>query len=452
MKLLDDAAARATRYLALLDGRPVNPTPEDLARLDAFLTEPFPEAPTPDAHVLERLDALGSPATMATAGGRYFGLVIGGALPAALAANWLAAAWDQNAGLAMCSPASASFEDAALRNLLDVLRLPPECAGAFVTGATMATFTSLLAARRTLLLAKGWDVDADGLFGAPPLRVILSEDIHPSLRKGLGMLGLGRDRVETLPVDGEGRIRSDGLAARIDGRAIVCAQAGNVNTGASDPFEALADAVGRHGGWLHVDGAFGLWAAAAPARRHLVAGIERAQSWATDAHKWLNVPYDCGLAFVRDGKALAAACSLEAAYVETGARRDPSATTPEMSRRARGIEVWAALQAMGRSGVEDLVERTCGHAERFAAGLRAAGFEVLNEVVLNQVLVSFGDDERTLAAIDAIQRDGTCWCGGTVWGGRRAMRISVSSWATTPEDVERSLEAIIRCGRAVVNP
>jgi len=451
MRLLDDAAARATRYLEGLGNRPVAPSADDVARLEDFLAEPLPRERTPDAVVLDRLDALGSPATMASAGGRYFGLVIGGALPASLAASWLAAAWDQNAGLSMCSPAAARFEEAALRDLLAVLGLPPGCGGAFVTGATMATFTSLLAARRALLAKQGWDVEARGLYGAPELRVFVSEDIHPSLRKALGMLGLGRDRVETLPVDREGRIRADGLAGRIDGAAVVCAQAGNVNTGASDPFHALADAVAAHGGWLHVDGAFGLWAAASPTRRHLVAGIERADSWATDAHKWLNVPYDSGLAFVRDGAPLVEACSFEASYVDKGDLREPSATTPEMSRRARGVEVWAALHALGSDGVADLVERSCQHAEQFARGLEAAGFEVLNDVTLNQVLVSFGDDATTLAAIQAIQQDGACWCGGTLWRGRRAMRISVSSWATDSDDVEWSLQAMIRCGRAVQN-
>ena len=261
------------------------------------------------------------------------------------------------------------------------------------------------------------------------------------------MLGLGRDRVTALPVDDQGRIREDGLEQRIDQPAIVCAQAGNVNTGASDPFDALVAAVRRTGGWLHVDGAFGLWAAAAPSRRHLVAGIEGAHSWATDAHKWLNVPYDSGLAFVRDGAALRAACSLDAAYIEQGSQRNPSATMPEMSRRARGIEVWAALRALGRSGVADLVERTCGYATRFAEGLAAAGFEILNDVVLNQVLVSFGSDDETQRTIRAIQHDGTCWCGGTVFQGRRAMRISVSSWATTDQDVEQSLKAMLRCSK-----
>jgi glutamate/tyrosine decarboxylase-like PLP-dependent enzyme len=446
ISLLADAAARAERYLNELDDRPVHPGPGPVARLREFLARPLPEDPTDPAVVLARLDELGSPATAATQGRRYFGLVIGGATPATLAASWLATAWDQNAGLHMCAPAAAEIEQAALRDLIDVLSLPPECEGSFVTGATMATFTALLAARNRLLARQGWDVEARGLFGAPDLRVFVSADIHPSLRKGLGMLGLGRDRVETLPVDAQGRIREDGLA-RIDGPAIVCAQAGNVNTGASDPFEALAEQVHASEGWLHVDGAFGLWAAATPARRDQVRGIEAADSWATDAHKWLNVPYDSGLAFVRDAEALHAACSLEAAYIAHGDRREPSATTPEMSRRARGIEVWAALQSLGRRGIAELVEGCCRHATRFAEGLAAAGHEILNDVVLNQVLVCFGDAERTDRVIDAIQQDGTCWCGPTVFQGRRAMRISVSSWATREDDVERSLEAMLRCAK-----
>jgi len=448
MSLLLDTAARAERYLEGLDDRSLLPSPAALARLAELVETPLADKPTPDADLIARLDEVGGPATVATAGSRYFGLVIGGALPASLAASWLASTWDQNAGLWMASPVAADLEQAALRDLVDVLRLPRDCEGAFVTGATMATFTSLLAARHALLEREGWDVESRGLIGAPDLPVLVSEDIHPSLRKALGMLGLGRDRLELLPVDDQGRIREDGLEKRIDRPAIVCAQAGNVNTGASDPFEALSAAVARTGGWLHVDGAFGLWAAASPERRQLVRGIEGAHSWGTDAHKWLNVPYDSGVAFVRDAEALRAACSLDAAYIpRAGGRRDPSRTTPEMSRRARGIEIWAALHALGREGIADLVERTCRHAARFAEGLSAAGFEILNDVVLNQVLVGFGSEDDTLRTIDAIQRDGTCWAGGTVFQGRRAMRISVSSWATRDEDVERSLEAIVRCAR-----
>ena len=393
--LLSDVALRGSRYLAGLDERSVVPDPAAVQRLHAFLDSELPDGPCDPTTVLAQLDELGSPATAATQGGRYFGLVIGGAVPAALAASWLATAWDQNAGLHMASPAAAEIEDAARRDLLAVLGLPAECEAAFVTGATMATFTALLAARRALLSQAGWDVDAQGLLGAPPLRVIVSEDIHPSLRKSLGMLGLGRDRVETLPVDDQGRIRADEIDARIDGPAIVCAQAGNVNTGAFDPFAPLAARVRETGGWLHVDGAFGLWAAAAPGRRHLVAGIDQAHSWATDGHKWLNVPYDSGVAFVSDPDALRAACSLDAAYITHHERRDPCATTPEMSRRARGVEIWAALRSLGRRGVAEMVERGCSHATRFAEGLAAAGHEIRNEVVLNQVLVAFGSDEKT---------------------------------------------------------
>lgn len=448
MKLLDDAARRAAHYLETRDARPVYPSADDVARLRAWLTRPLADAGRPAAELLADVDRLGSPATVASTGGRYFGLVIGGTLPAALATGWLALAWDQNAGLAMCSPAGAAFEEAALRDLLGVLRLPADCEAAFVSGAAQANFTALAAARHALLERRGWDVEARGLFGAPEIPVYASADIHPTVRKALGLLGMGRERMRELPVDEQGRIRADALDAVAQAPAIVCAQAGNVNSGACDPFGALADAVARGGGWLHVDGAFGLWATAAPARRPLVAGVERAQSWATDAHKWLNTPYDCGLAFVRDGASLRAACALDAAYVQRGEIRDPAATTPGMSRRARGIEVWAALRSLGRAGVAELVEGCCRRAARFAEGLRAAGYEILNDVVLNQVLVSFGPGEATQRAIAAIQADGSCWCGGTRWRGRPAMRISVSCWATDDDDVERSLEAMIRCARA----
>ncbi len=448
MKLLDDVATRAARYLDTLDDRPVFPDADDVARLRAYLQGPLPAEPTPAAEVVADVDRLGSPATVASTGGRYFGLVIGGSVPASLAVGWLSLAWDQNAGLQMCSPTGAAFEEGALRDLLDVLHLAADCEGAFVSGATMANFSSLAAARHALLERRGWDVEARGLFGAPEIPVYVSAESHPTIRKSLGLLGLGRERVRELPVDDQGRIRPDSLDA-LEESAIVCAQAGNLKTGACDPFETLVAAVERTGGWLHVDGAFGLWAAAAPARRHLVVGVEGAQSWATDAHKWLNSPYDCGLALVRDGAPLAAAFSLDASYIPHGENREPCATTPEMSRRARGVEVWAALRSLGRTGVAELVERTCRHATRFAEGLREAGFEILNDVVLNQVLVSFGDETVTQRTIAAIQRDGTCWCGGTVWQGRPAMRISVSSWATTEEDVERSLGAMIRCAGEV---
>lgn len=444
--LLETTAARVIRYLNDLNEREVAPTAEAVARLERF-DEPLPEEPSDPREVLDTLDEIGSPATMGMAGPRFFGFVIGGSLPAALAANWLATAWDQNTALQQVTPATATLEQVALRWLLDLLRLPPACAGAFVTGATVANFTALAAARGAVLRRTGWNVEADGLFGAPPITVIVGEEAHPTLLKSLGLLGLGRQRVVRVPVDDQGRMRAEALPP-IEEPAIVCVQAGNVNTGAFDPIADICQAAHEAGAWVHVDGAFGLWAAAAPSRAHLTAGVERADSWATDAHKWLNVPYDSGIAFVRDADALRAAMAITAEYLPTDTPyRNPSDYTPELSRRARGVEVWAALRQLGRAGIADLVERCCQHAQRFAEGLHAAGYEILNDIVLNQVLVSFGDAEATRRVIEGIQSDGTCWCGGTEWQGRTAMRISVSSWATTTADVERSLEAMIRVAR-----
>ena len=448
--LLRAAADRALRYLEQLDARPVAPRPEAVERL-AGLGGPLPEGPTDPVAMLALLDERASPATVASAGPRYFGFVVGGALPAAVAASWLAAAWDQNAFSTTMSPAAAAIEEIALAWLLDLLALPADCAGAFVTGATMANFTALAAARRALLEAQGWDVDEQGLVGAPPITVIVSTETHPTALKALGLLGLGRKRVTVVPVDDQGRMRPDALPV-LTGSTIVCTQAGNVNSGAFDPVREICAIAHRAGAWVHVDGAFGLWAAGAPGRAHLTVGVANADSWATDAHKWLNVPYDSGLAVVRDAAALRGAMAVAAPYFPRGTAREPGDYTPEASRRARGVEVWAALRSLGRSGVADLIERTCRHAARFAAGLAAAGHRVLNDVVLNQVLVSFGDDATTRAVIARIQAEGTCWCGGTVWQGQAAMRISVSSWATTQEDVERSLEAILRAAVQPVGP
>ena len=442
--LLQDAARRAIRYNANLNARGVAPPPEAVDSLNR-LREPLPQERADPRTVLALLDEIGSPATVATAGGRFFGFVTGGSLPAALAANWLAGAWDQNAFSLASSPAAVVLEEVALGWVLDALALPAGCGGAFVTGATMANFTALAAARHAVLNRLGWDVEADGLFGAPEVRVVVGEEAHPTLLKALGLLGLGRKRVIAVPADGQGRMRADALPALSPSEpAIVCIQAGNVNTGAFDPAAEVCAAARAAGAWVHVDGAFGLWAAASPARAHLVAGFADADSWATDAHKWLNVPYDCGLAIVRRAESLKAAMSVSAPYLPQGDVREPMNYTPEASRRARGVEVWAALRSLGREGLADLVERNCRHASRFAEGFRAAGYEVLNDVVLNQVLVSFGDEETTREVIAGVQADGTCWCGGTVWQGRAAMRVSVSSWATTGEDVEHSLAAILR--------
>lgn len=444
-KLLEQTAERAISYLENLGERSVAPPAAAIANL-AVLDQPLNEGPTAPEQVINSLDEICSPATMGMAGPRFFGFVIGGALPVTLAANWLAGAWDQNTGLYTPTPGTSQLEQVALNWLLDLFALPSESAGAFVTGATMANFSALAAARHALLRREGWNVEADGLFGAPVITVVVGEEAHPTLFKSLGLLGLGRNRVVKVPVDSQGRMRADALPS-FSGPTIVCVQAGNVNTGAFDPFTEICERAHASGAWVHVDGAFGLWATAAPATAALATGLAGADSWATDFHKWLNVPYDSGIAIVREHDALRAAMAITAEYLPTSEFRNPSDFTPELSRRARGVEVWAALRSLGRAGVAELVERNCRQARRFAAGLAAAGFRVLNDVVLNQVLVAFGDAETTNRVISEIQEDGTCWCGGTVWQGQTAMRISVSSWATTDADVERSLEVMIRIGR-----
>jgi glutamate/tyrosine decarboxylase-like PLP-dependent enzyme len=445
-QLLSDTAARAARYLYGIAGRRVAPTPEDIARLGE-LGGPLPEHGCDPAALVALLDECGSPATVATTGGRYFGFVIGGTLPAALAANWLAAAWDQNAALRVMSPAAAAIEDVALAWTREIFGLPHSTGAGFVTGATMANFTCLAAARHALLDRAGWNVEEQGLFGAPEITVVVGDEVHVSVQKALSMLGLGRARVVRVPAGEQGRMRPDALPP-LDRRSIVCIQAGNVNTGAFDPATEICARARQAGAWVHVDGAFGLWAAAAPARAPLIQGFADADSWATDCHKWLNVPYDSGLAFVRDPEHLRAAMAMSAAYLQGTDAREPAYYTPDASRRARGVEVWAALRSLGRDGLADLIERNCRLAARFAEGLRQAGYAILNEVVLNQVLVSFGHAAATRRVIAALQSDGTCWCGGTEWHGHAAMRISVSCWATTEEDIDRSVAAIVRIARA----
>ncbi len=444
--LLHDAAHRAIAYLDGIRERNVAPDANAVAALDA-LDLSLPKEPRAAEEVIALLDRYGSPATMGMAGPRFFGFVIGGSAPASLAANWLATAWDQNTGLYNITPATARIEQTALRWLIELLDLPRDCGGAFVTGATVANFVALAAARHAVLERVGWKVEADGLFGAPPITVVIGAEAHPTLIKSLGLLGLGRNRVVKVPADAQGRLRVDTLPS-VSGPTIVCAQIGNVNTGAFDAVAEIRKRIGKDA-WLHVDGAFGLWARVAPTRAKFAEGIEVADSWATDAHKWLNVPYDSGLAFVRDADALRAAMAITAEYLPTQSPwRNPSDYTPELSRRARGVDIWAVLLNLGRSGVTEMIERNCRQARRFAEGLSAAGFDIFNEVVLNQVLVSFGDADRTQRVIAAIQADGTCWCGGTVWQGKTAMRISVCSWATTDGDIERSIEAITRAAHA----
>ena len=445
--LLLSAAERGIRFRESLPDRRVYPTQEVLNQLKRF-EEPLPEKIGDPQAILSLLDEIGTPAAVGMAGGRYFGFVIGSSMPVTVAANWLATAWDQNAGLFVGAPVPTKLEEVSLGWMIDLFGLSQNTAGAFVTGATVANFTALAAARRHVLLKAGWDVDASGLFDAPPIEVVVSEEAHQSVLKSLGMLGLGRERVIRVPVDEQGRMRADRLP-EFTQNMIVCVQAGNVNTGAFDPIAEVCLRAKQAGTWVHVDGAFGLWAAVTPNYAHLVEGIEQADSWATDAHKWLNVPYDSGLAFVRHADALVGTMTNRASYLIESDIREPSFFTPELSRRGRGVEVWAALRYLGREGLAELVERNCRQARRFAEGLQAAGHEVLNDVVLNQVLVKFGDAEKTRQVMQRIQQDGTCWCSGTVWQGHTAMRISVSSWETTDADVERSLEAMVKAAAEV---
>jgi glutamate/tyrosine decarboxylase-like PLP-dependent enzyme len=456
---LETAAAHATRFLRGLPERPVGAR-AGAEELRARLGGPLPDGPSDPAAVVAQLAELADDGVVASAGPRYFGFVVGGSLPAALAADWLAAAWDQNAGLFALGPAAATVEDVAAGWLTDLLGLPSTVSTGFVTGGQMASFTGLAAARHQVLAAAGWDVERDGLIGAPPVEVVVGAERHVTIDAALRFLGLGSGRLRVVGADGQGRMDAAALPealAACQGPTIVCAQAGNVNTGAVDPLPAICAAAHERGAWVHVDGAFGLWAAASLALRHLVAGVEQADSVATDAHKWLNVPYDSGLVFVAHPEAHRAAFATVAGYLTPGERdqRDPDAYTAEFSRRARGFPVWAALRSLGRSGVADLVERCCGHARRFADTLgAAAGVEILNEVVLNQVLVRFLDpggdaDGRTREVIRRVQADGTLWLSGTTWQGMAAMRISVSNWSTTTADVDRSVAAILAATKEV---
>lgn len=444
-ELLNDAAERALRYLETQPERHVAPLPEAVERL-ADLDIALPEGPCDPSETIATLDSH-SDAAMAMGSPRFFGWVVGGALPVTIAANWLATAWDQNVGMVAMTPVASRLEEIAGRWLLDALALPAGTGVGFVTGATTANFTSLLAARHAVLQRVGWDVEADGLFGAPPITVIVGEEVHPSAMKALGMAGFGRSRVVRVPVDDQGRMRADAFP-EISGPTIALMQAGNVNTGAFDPFAEIIPRAKEAGAWVHIDGAFGLWAAATPEYAPLLRGADLADSWATDAHKFLNTPYDCGLAFVREAETMRASLAVSAAYLPSAAHHDPLDYTPEMSRRARGVEVWAALRTLGRSGVAALVEQACHCARRFADSMRAEGYPPLHDVVFNQALFSFGDEATTRKIIAAIQQDGTLWCGPTVWQGKAAMRFSVSNWATTEADIDRSVEAVARIARA----
>jgi glutamate/tyrosine decarboxylase-like PLP-dependent enzyme len=447
-RLFSRAVDEAAKYRASLDDRPVSPRAE-AASVRASFSGPLPERRTPPERVLDELIAAAEAGLMATAGPRFFGFVIGGSLPAATAADMLAAGWDQCAFNSVLSPAASAAEQVAGGWLKELLCIPESASTGFVTGAQAANTVGLAAARHHVLAETGWDVERKGLAGAPAIRVVAGAERHATVDRSLRLLGLGSDIVEPVHSDGNGAIDVDDLAAVLRGGpgapTIVCLQAGNVNTGACDDLRAACDVVHERGGWAHVDGAFGLWAAANPRTHHLMNGVELADSWGCDGHKWLNVPYDSAFAFCSRPQVHVAAMSYTASYlVGSGAQPGASDFTAESSRRARGFAVWAALKELGRDGVADLVERCCRLARSFAEQLQAAGLEVANDVVLNQVLVSFGDDARTDRVLAAIQQDGTCWMGGTTWRGRRLMRISVSNYSTTQDDVDRSVAAILR--------
>jgi len=455
-KALERASTHARDWLASVPGRAVPPQ-LDADAVVAALGGPFPEGPTDPADVVDLLARHVEPALMAMPSGRFFGWVIGGTLPAALAADWLVSAWDQNTGMRFATPGTTGTEEVAGGWLLEALGLPGGSDVGFVTGGTMANWTGLAAGRQQVLTQAGWDLDGDGLTGAPKVHVLVGEDRHATVDLALRYLGLGRPTA--VAADEQGRIVPAALRSAleaVDGPTIVALQAGNLHSGSFDPFAECIELAHQHGAWVHVDGAFGLWAAASPRLRPLVAGVGRADSWATDAHKWLNVPYDCGLVFCADPQAHRAAMGARAGYLVhgSGGERDALDHNPEHSRRARGFAVYAALRALGRGGVADLVERSCTLARRFATQLGATlGVTVLNDVVLNQVLVRFlagsdrDSDDLTRTVVERVQHDGTCWMSGTVWQGRAAMRISVSNWSTDEADVDRSVAAILRCAR-----
>ena len=450
-RLLHRVADYGEEFLGSLDSRPIGES-ATVDELRTALDLPLPDGPTEPERVVDALIEAAEPGVVAMPSGRYFGFVIGGALPAAVAADWLTSIWDQNAGLYVGGPSAAVVEEVAGRWVTELLGLPAGASFAFVTGCQMANVTALAAARHAVLERHGCDVARDGLQGAPPLRVVVGEERHVTVDRALRLLGIGSTQLVVVPADDQGRMRADALEdalAGLDGPTIVCAQAGNVNTGSFDPLPRIADAAEAANAWLHVDGAFGLWAAASPELRHLTAGVERADSWATDGHKWLNVPYDSGIICCAHPDAHRAAMGAEASYLiqaDAGGPRDQMDWTPEFSRRARGFPVYAAIRSLGRSGIAGMVERCCAHARRFAELLGGAdAVEVLNDVVLNQVLVRFGDDDAlTREAVRRVQQDGTCWLSGTTWHGVAAMRISVSNWQTSEADVERSAAAILR--------
>ncbi|MCC7186698.1 MAG: aspartate aminotransferase family protein [Acidobacteria bacterium] len=450
--LLKRAADHAIAYLDTIADRHVGAiaTGDELRQQ---LSVPLPEAGDDEGAVIDALAMAGALGTVATQGRRYFGFVVGGSVPAATAADWLVSAWDQNAGVYVLSPVVSVVEDVTAGWLKELAGLPAGWSTGFVTGCQAANFTALATARHHMLNQAGWDVEANGLYGAPWVHVVCSEESHYTIFNALKLLGFGAERVTRVAADAQGRMRADALARTLDalsGPTIVCAQAGNVNTGAFDPINDIATLTSAHGAWLHVDGAFGLWAAASPTRAHLVEGISRADSVASDAHKWINVPYDSGLVFTAHPSSHRRAMTLSAAYIIESAReRDPHEFVPEESRRGRAVPIYAALRTMGREGFGALIDRCCTLATQLASRLRADDrLEILNDVVLNQVLVRVRGtdaDASTRQLVDRLQQEGTCWASGTTWHGMAALRLSVSNYATTPQDIDRTADAILTC-------
>lgn len=440
--LLDEARGYAFEYMGSIRERPVFPSQEAIEGLEVF-QEPMPANPSDPSATLRMLHEYGSPATVAQTAGRYFGFVDGGAVPVAVASKWLSDVWDQNTALYVISPIASKLEEICEDWLTGLFGLPCETAAGFVSGSSTAILCGLAAARDSLLRKAGWDTIGKGLFGAPEIKVVIGEQAHSSVFKALSLLGLGRDKVIKVRTDGQGRMLAEDVPT-LDERTLVLLQAGNVNTGSFDPIDRICDMANRAGAWVHIDGAFGLWAAASANKRHLVKGLEKADSWSVDAHKTLNAPYDCGIILCRSRNALVSAMQATGSYIQYSTHRDGMLYTPEMSRRARAVELWATLRYLGQSGIEELVDGLCSRAKQFADLLEGARFNLLNEVVFNQVLVSCKTPEKTKATLEHIQQSGECWCGGAIWNGEPAIRISVCSWATTEEDVERSAAAFIK--------
>jgi glutamate/tyrosine decarboxylase-like PLP-dependent enzyme len=449
-EIFEQAKSHAFAYMNGVRERNVYPTDQAIKNLGGF-DEALPAEPGDPAEILNMLHEYGSPATVAQTGGRYFGFVNGGSVPAAQAVRWLSDVWDQNAGMYVTSPITSQLETTCEKWLVELFGLPAGTAAGFVSGSSTATLCGLAAARNELLKRQGWDVNSDGLFGAPELRVVLGEQAHASVFKALALLGLGRSRVEMVPANNQGRMLADQMPD-LDNHCLVIAQAGNVNTGAFDPFETICAKARNAGAWVHIDGAFGLWAAGSRKKQFLTRGIELADSWSVDAHKTLNAPYDCGIILCKDPQALLTAMQASASYLQLSEKRDGMLYTPEMSRRARAVELWATLKSFGKEGLEQLVDRLCEHASRFALELGRQGFRILNEVVYNQVLVTCDTPEQTRATLEYIQQSGECWCGGAVWNGEPVIRISVCSWATTQADVERSVSAFAAARSKVAHP